>query len=310
MSRYLVLGAGPIGRAITAHLLADGDSVTVVTRSGTEVPGATAVAMAGDDPRLAEVMAGADAVVVATNPPYHRWESEWPPLMRNVIDAAAASGSAVLLVGNLYGYAPGVVMTADVPLAPSSRKGAVRARLWDELLAAHDAGRLRATELRASDYYGPEALATDGAHAGARLVTPVLAGKTAYVIGAPDAPHSWTAVGDIAAAAAAALRSDVAWGRPWIVPTDAPRTIRQLADDVAQAAGIDRASVRRIPRALIHVAGLVDPMMREMREVLYQHDAPFGCDGSETTRLLGVEPTPLPQVVAATVAAARQPQPA
>lgn len=301
MSRYVVLGAGPIGRAITARLLADGASVTVVTRSGTQVPGADSVAMAGHDPRLRQLLTGADAVVVATNPPYHRWEAEWPPLMRNVIDAAAAGGSAILLVGNLYGYAPGVVMTADLPLAPSTRKGAVRARMWEELRTAHVAGSIRATELRASDYYGPESLATASAHAGARLVDPVLAGKPAYVVGDPDAPHSWTAVGDIAATAMAVLGSDTAWGRPWIVPTDAPLTLRELADGVAAAGGVGRATVRRIPRAAIHLGGLADPMLREMREVLYQHDAAFVCDGSDTTELLGVAATPWQQVIDATV---------
>jgi nucleoside-diphosphate-sugar epimerase len=310
MTRYVVLGAGPIGCAVTSRLLADGHTVTVVTRSGTAVPGAEAVAMAGDDPALSGVLAGAAGVVIATNPPYHRWRAEWPPLLHNVIAAAEVSGSDVVLIGNLYGYPPGVLMTASEPLGPVTRKGSVRTALWEELLAAHRAGRVRATEIRASDYTGPEALATDGAHAGRRLVTPVLKGRTASVFGQPDAPHSWAAVGDIAATVTAALGSDQAWGRPWVVPTVEPRSLREIASAIAVAAGAPAPRLKRMPDALLLVGALFSPMVRELREMRSQHDAPFICDGAETTELLGVPATPWPETTASMVAAACVPQPA
>ncbi|GAB2607354.1 NAD-dependent epimerase/dehydratase family protein [Pseudactinotalea suaedae] len=306
MSRHVVLGAGPIGRAVTSRLLADGGQVTVATRSGTEVPGAAAVRLAGTDPRLREVLDGAASLVVATNPPYQSWEEEWPPLISNAIDAAAAAGADLALIGNLYGHAPGTSpMTASTPLRPTTRKGAVRARMWEQLTEVHRAGRVRVTEIRASDYYGPESLSTDSAHLGKRFVMPLLAGRTAWVIGDPDAPHSWTAVGDIAATTAAAIASEHGWGRAWVVPTAAPRSLRQVAGDLADVAGLPRATVRRHPRAIVRALGLVDPMMRGLREVLYQHDEPFVSDGSETTELLGVAATPWREVIAATVAAAR-----
>ncbi len=40
--RHVVLGAGPVGRAIVTHLVDRGIAPTVVTRSGTSVPGAIA----------------------------------------------------------------------------------------------------------------------------------------------------------------------------------------------------------------------------------------------------------------------------
>jgi len=310
MARQVVLGAGPIGRAIADQLVKQGHEVTVVTRSGTAVEGADAVALAGDDPRLREMLSGAAGLVVATNPPYHRWEAEWPPLLHNAMAAARESGAGLVLIGNLYGYASGVVMTAAEPLRPHTRKGAVRARMWQELAEAHEAGDLRATEIRASDYYGPEALTTDGAHAGRRLVDPVLAGRTAWVVGRPEAPHSWSAVGDIAATAVAAVTSERAWGRPWVVPTPEPRSLRQMADDVATAAGVEHARVRRIPAVVIDAGGLVDPMLRGLREIRYQHDLPFVCDGSDTTELLGVAATPWNRVIEETVAAALRRVPA
>ena len=46
-------------------------------------------------------------------------------------------------------------MHEDDPMRPAGHKGRLRADMWTEALARHEAGRLRATELRSSDYFGP-----------------------------------------------------------------------------------------------------------------------------------------------------------
>lgn len=291
MSDIVILGAGPIGAATTRELLAQGRRVTVVTRSGTPLGGARAVRLDAGDPALAEIATGADVIVNALNLPYDQWVGCWPALHESIMTAAEGSGAALLLIGNLYGYRPGVLMTAEEPLDPPSRKGAVRARMWAELLDRHRAGRLRAAELRASDYTGPGALDTEGAHAGRRLVQPVLAGRTARVLGDPDAPHTWTDVDDIARTAAAVIAQQ-AWGRPWIVPSAPARSIRNVGQDVAATAGVGAARVSAYPNWLVRGMGLANPMMRELGEMLYQFEAPFVADGSATTQLLGVAATP------------------
>jgi hypothetical protein len=45
-------------------------------------------------------------------------------------------------------------MTEDLPLRPNSVKGQVRTKLWTDALAAQEAGRIRAVEVRGSDYLG------------------------------------------------------------------------------------------------------------------------------------------------------------
>ena len=47
-------------------------------------------------------------------------------------------------------------MTEDLPDAASGTKGAVRAQMWAEAKARHDAGQIRAVEVRGSDYLGPD----------------------------------------------------------------------------------------------------------------------------------------------------------
>jgi hypothetical protein len=72
--------------------------------------------------------------------------------------------------------------------------GRVWARMWHDALAAHNAGRVRASEARASDYIGP------GAASILTLIAlpKVLAGKRAIVPADPDAPHSWSYLVDVA----------------------------------------------------------------------------------------------------------------
>lgn len=62
------------------------------------------------------------------------------------------------------------------------------------MLAAHQAGKIRATEVRSSDYIEANSIFSFV------LAKPLLAGKRAYVPGKLDRPHSWTSVSDVATA--------------------------------------------------------------------------------------------------------------
>ena len=46
--------------------------------------------------------------------------------------------------------------------------------------------------------------------------------------------------------------------------------------------------------------GLVQPQMREVVDIRHQWDQPFVIDSTETTDVLGLEPTPWEEVVRAT----------
>ncbi|MBZ2196512.1 NAD-dependent epimerase/dehydratase family protein [Occultella gossypii] len=313
MAQIVVLGAGPIG-ATTARLFADrGDRVTVVTRSGTgpQRPGITRVAMdlsAGSRSAdsLSDLTADASVIVNAVNLPYAQWATGWPPIHQAIMAAAESSGAVLAVAGNFYLYAAGSSpMTARTPIDPPTRKGAVRARMWADLVQAYEAGRIRTLELRASDYVGPQVVSTEGAHAGPRLVDPVLRGKRAAVVGDPDAPHTWTAVDDIARTIVTLAEDDRAWGRAWHVPSAPARSIRQVADDVAKAAGLPGARVSRIPRLALRAVGMVQPQMREIIEMLYQFDDTFVAAHEETTEVFGLTPTPWTQTVDAVAAAAQ-----
>ncbi len=305
MSKHVIVGAGPVGTATARLLAARGEEAVVVTRSGTAAlpAGVRAVRLdATDATALSELATGAAALYNCANPAYHRWVTDWPPLAAALLTAAERSGAVLATVGNLYGYGEvDAPMTESTPLNPSSVKGRVRAQMWLDALALHDAGRIRATEVRGSDYVGPGSQS----HLGDRVVPRLLAGKGVQVLGSPDTPHSWTYTEDVARLLVAVGASEQAWGRPWHVPSNAPRTQREAVGDLARVADVDPVKVSRIPGAVLTVLGWTNPVVREVREMAYQFDRPFILDSTAAQQTFGLAPTPWADVLAATVASFR-----
>ena len=159
MARYVVLGAGAIGRGTARELAEAGHTVRIVSRSGRGggIRGVEPVAAdVTDATRLSEIAEGAGAIVNALNPAqYWKWDELWPPMAAAILEAAERRRAALVTVNNLYLY--GRVdgpMREDTTVSPNGHKGEIRARMWRDALALNDDGRLRATELRASDYVG------------------------------------------------------------------------------------------------------------------------------------------------------------
>lgn len=301
MARSLIIGAGAVGRALAAHLTARDEDVLVGTRSGTELPGTAAVTLeASDAEALTRAARGAAAIYVCSNPPYAAWQRDWPPIMAAVIAAAGATGARVVLMGNLYAYGRAQMpMREDSPLQPADRKGEVRRRMWEELLAAHRAGRIQAAEVRASDYFGPGAGAN--AHLGPRFLKPLAASKTAWVVGNPSLPHSWAYLPDIAATLAAAS-SDGASGAAWHVPHASNLDRLAIAARVNGLRG-SAGRVRSYPAALFRIGGTFLPDVREVGASSYQFLSAFTADSARTEEALDVRATPFDTALEATLEA-------
>ncbi|HEV3212826.1 MAG TPA: NAD-dependent epimerase/dehydratase family protein [Acidimicrobiales bacterium] len=305
MGRHVIVGAGTIGSALAVRLAEAGHEVTVVSRrgAGPTTPGIHAVALdAGDERGLRSVAGNADVLYNCANPTsYGRWARDWPPVAASVLGTAVGTGAVLVTLSNLYGY--GFVPRAiceDDPLAATSTKGRVRAAMWADAKTAHDAGDLRATEVRASDFFGPGITSTGVL--GDRVVPKILDHETIGLLGDLDAPHSWSFVDDVARALEVAGRDERAWGRAWHAPTAAPRSPREAVDALAAAAGLPTPAVRRVPWSVVRAAGLVVHQLRGLHEIAYQFDEPFVVDSTAFTDTFGVCPTPFGEACAATVA--------
>lgn len=309
MNLHVVVGAGSVGSGVAELLAAQGHRVRVVTRSGSGSAGEQVervAADAADARQLAALTEGAAVLYNCANPPYHQWPKLWPPIAVSLLGAAQRSGAVLVTVSNLYGYGPAPhragydqahPMTEDTPLAATGRKGQVRAAMWREALTAHQAGQVRVTEVRASDYVGPRASSA----LGERLIRRVQAGQAVRVLGRADRPHTWTFTRDVAAMAVLAGRDERAWGRAWHVPSGPPLTQQQVIADFAAAAGVDAVHVRSLPPAALRAAGVFVPLLRELAETRYQFDQDFVMDSTAAQRTFGLRPTSWDEVVAAVV---------
>jgi nucleoside-diphosphate-sugar epimerase len=304
MSLHVIVGAGQIG-STTATLLAEqGERVRLLSRrgSGPTHPAIERVAAdATDAERLSALADGAAALYNCANPLYHRWLTDWPPLASSLLTAAERSGAVLVSASNLYGYGPvDGPITAETPLAATQPKLRLRAQMWRDALAAHQAGRLRTTEVRASDYIEANSIFSF------TLTKPLLAGRQAYVPAELDVPHSWTSTVDVATTLVTVATDERAWGTAWLVPTNLPLTIRDLATGFTKVAGAPSPKLAAVPYPVLWTGGLFSPMLRELRITRYQWNRPFVIDSTFTERTFGLAPIELDTALASVAARAAQ----
>jgi nucleoside-diphosphate-sugar epimerase len=301
MTKHVVVGAGPVGQAVARQLVERGEEVVLASRSGSgpEIDGVGRVAVdAADADRLGELAAAAQVLYNCVNPPsYDVWSTWWPPVAQAMLTAAERSGAVLATTSCLYPYGPvDGPMTEDLPDAATGTKARIRAGMWADALAAHEAGRLRAVEVRGADYLGPGITSSHVAAVAPRA----LRGKAVRMFGRVDVAHSMTDVRDMARTLVAAAGEPTAWGRVWHAPTNEARSQRETVADVCRSVGREPVAVRPWPAAMLGLGGLAVPFLREMRETVYQFQAPYVLDSSAAQRELGLAPTPWDEVCRAT----------
>jgi len=95
---------------------------------------------------------------------------------------------------------------------------------------------VRATAVRASDFYGPDGATSVLSTLG---VARLLAGKPALASYPPDYQHDFTYVPDFAPALVTLIDAlDDAYGQAWHVPNAPTQTLRQLVSLAAQMIGV------------------------------------------------------------------------
>lgn len=308
-TRHVIFGTGAVGLATLDALRRRGETARLVNRSGhARVPGE--IEVVGGDARdstfATAVTERADVVYQTLNPPYAEWSSQFPLLQASVLIAAEAAGARLVSMENVYMYGRpgGRPLTEDHGYDAHTTKGKLRGRMAQDLLAAHDAGRVQVVLARASDYFGPRGGAQS--NLGDRLFPAALAGTTATVLGNPDLPHTYTYVPDIGEGLALLGEHPDAPGQVWHLPNDPDtRTTRQLVDVAYRHAGHAHGKLRAAPTWMLHVLGIVNPTVRELVEMQYLFAEPFVVDSTKILDKLGATATPIERAVEETLQAYR-----
>ena len=309
---HVVFGTGAVGMSVMDALIQRGRRrVWMVNRSGrVSVPEGVEL-VGGDATNVAfarEAGEGASVVYVALNPPYDKWPELFPPLQAAVLEGAASAGAKLIAMENLYMYGPtdGRPLTEGLPYAPNTRKGAVRARMSEELMEAHTSGRVRVAMGRASDFFGPRVLASA---AGEQVFGRAVQGKSAQVAGDPNQPHTYTYAPDVGGGLAILGEHEEALGRAWHLPSPETLTTRQFVEMIFEEVG-KPARIQAAPKIVLRAMGLFNPGMREMIEMLYAFEEPFVVHDSRFEQAFGEQATPLREAIQRTVRWYREERPA
>jgi nucleoside-diphosphate-sugar epimerase len=299
----VIFGTGPVGCWTARALRHQGRAVRAVNRSGVHpdlMPADVEMVKANvaDPTQSCAAAKGASVVYQALNPPYHLWHELFPGLQASALEAAKSANARFVSIENLYMYDSSRPMTEDSPVAPVSKKGALRHKMAAEVMAAHERGEVRTTALRSSDYYGPGVL---GSALGERVFGNLVAGKKAQITGSSKMLHSFAYIEDVGNAAATLGTNDEALGQVWIAPHAPARTQGEIAEEACRVLGMEaRFSV--VSPLMMRLAGLLIPDARASVEMMYEFTAPFVVDSTRIEREFGLSATPVSVAIERTVA--------
>ena len=229
------------------------------------------------------------------------WQKEWPLIIRNVISACKKHKTKLVFFDNVYMYNPKKIspMTEETEVLPSSEKGKVRAEIARIILDEIKTGKLHALIARSADFYGP---GIKNSVFNETVVKNLIAGKKANCFCSVIFKHSFT-YRPVAAKATALLgNTGDAYGQVWHLPTAPPLTGKEWIEIVSKELGV-KPGIQVAPKFVIKIAGLVNPLMKEFVEMIYQYDRDYDFDSSKFETVFGISPTPVKEAVKQTVAA-------
>jgi nucleoside-diphosphate-sugar epimerase len=288
---HVVVGAGVVGSALAKLLADDGQEVIVITRSGSGPTHKNIKRIAADVSDLSnllQIAPSAAAIYNCVNPPYHLWATEWPPIAESFLGYAEKTGAVLVTCSNLYGYGPvDVPMTESLPLNAPGVNGKVRAKMWMDAKALQDAGKIRATEVRGSDYV----CAGEQGRVGSRVLPKVLTGKPAQVLGDIDMKHTWTYPLDVARLMQIVAKDSKALGKAWHVPSNEAKTQKELVTELAAVAGVKNPKLSSVPNVIWNLLAVFNPLMKALKETAYQMERPYILDDSAARKAFGMQPT-------------------
>jgi len=297
---HVVLGAGQVGPLVAKALVERGHRVRIVrkTSKAVAIDGADLfTADVSDAESVARATDGAVSVYHCVNPLYFEWPKFLLPMTRGIVEGTRRSGANLIALDNLYMYGDTAHMHPGAPVAPRSRKGALRAQAAELMLDSGKRGGRRVAIARAADFFGPGA--TLSAIFGERFFRRVLAGKAGESFGNPDMLHSYSYVPDVAAGLVAIGTSSSAAG-VYMLPAQPAEPTRAVIERFYRVLG-KNLGVARVPTWALRAMGVVNPSVRELVEMVYQWEQPFVVDDERVRLELGLSPTPWDEAIDATV---------
>jgi nucleoside-diphosphate-sugar epimerase len=310
--KHIIFGTGPLGRATMNALLARGEEVQMVNRSGTmpNIPKQVKVVKcdAYNLESANQAARGASVVYNCTAPEYSTklWTTQLPILWSNILESAASANAKLVIGDNLYMYDQiGINIHENLAMQSSTGKGKARITSAQQMLEAHKKGLVEVAFARGADFFG--AYATNQSQFGSRVIPPMLHGKPAQMLGNLEIPHSMTYIKDFGTAIAMVAAEDSAYGQAWHVPNAPAISRRAMLEQIAQIIG-QPLKVQIMPKLLMSALGLFVAPLREVSEMMYQFEQPYIVNHNKFVQKFGDIHTPLETALEETITWFRNPE--
>lgn len=303
-----ILGSGgSIGIPLAKELLASTKEIRLVSRHPEKV-NSTDELFATDLTQREQVFTavkGSSIVYLTAGLEYKlsAWQSQWPVVMRNVIDACIQHEAKLVFFDNIYMVDPGHLgnITEMSPINPCSRKGKIRAELDKMIMDSITAGKIQAIIARSADFYGPlksNSLLIETIYKNLKK------GKEAQWFCNAKKKHSCTYVPDAAKAVAILGNTPDAFNQVWNLPThEKALTAEEWTLLFANALNSDKTSVKVMPKWALKILGIFIPILSEFHDIAYQYDRDYVFDSTKFCTRFGFKPTSPEEGVKQTVAA-------
>jgi nucleoside-diphosphate-sugar epimerase len=144
------------------------------------------------------------------------WETQFPVMLKNALDACRAEGASFAYFDNIYMYPQDArLQTEEMPFAPVGRKGKGRAAMTCTVLEEMERGDIPVLIGRAPEFYGPRktqsftnALVIDRLRKGKKPLVPVQDDTRRTLVWTPDASRAPATLGN----------APDAFGQTWHLP--------------------------------------------------------------------------------------------
>ena len=303
--KNFVFGTGPLAWWVTQELHAAGETVAMASRSGKiNKPLPEGVKIHACDATIptevTQLCQDAEAVYFCAMPPYTDWPKQFPPLVTGFLKGMASTDAKLIFGDNLYMYGPtnGEPITEEHPHAATGHKGRTRELAARHFMDAHERGDNQVSIGRTSDFFGPH---TVNAVMGEMFFGPANTGKAVNLLGDIDLHHTFSYIKDFAKALVTLGKNESAFGEAWHTPSAPTISTREIVTMIETK--LDKKIKMRIAgQTMISILGWFNPMIKEVKEMMYTWEAPYVVDHSKFEKAFGASPTSHDQALDETVA--------
>jgi nucleoside-diphosphate-sugar epimerase len=268
---HTVLGAnGAIGKAVIKELEIRQLQIRKVSTKPTWVQ---ADLLRKEDAEKA--IDGSSYVYLCIGLPYNAkvWETQWPQIIQNVIDACEKAQAKLIFLDNVYMYASPLPVPFDesTPQNPNSKKGKARKHTADLMLKALRDNKIKGLIGRSADFYGEGAVNSPFYIS---FLERMLRDKRPQTLVSTEIEHTYANVIDNGRALVELALNDDCYGEVWHLPVGKPITSNEMLVLFNKKLG-SNFEISVMPTLLKKILALFIPILKETKEMEYQFEQKY-----------------------------------